>query len=358
VTRTSATRLRPHLEAFRDEHEIPALGAAIVTREGLQDLDVIGERVRGGGDPARLDDRWHVGSCGKSITAALYARLVERGDTGWGVPLPELIPDLDGPVDPGWAGVVIDDVFVCEAGLPANLTKAEMLTTWEDTRDLQEQRSEVAARALTRPPHRPGRFRYSNLGYILIGAVIERITGMPFELALRTHVFEPLGIGSGGFGPPPDLWGHGGRMLALGPIGLIDLGRGDPEVPGKAESDNPAVMSPAGRMHLALEDWARFHRVFLAEGGDFLRPQTIERLLAPAPGRGHRMSMGWAVAPARSGGSFAQQGSNTYWVATAMMDRSRERTTMIVCNEGRARLLRKTPHLALRLLADTEGMHP
>jgi hypothetical protein len=99
-----------------------------------------------------------------------------------------------------------------------------------------------------------------------------------------------------------------------------------------------------------LEDWARFQRVFLARGDGFLRPETIERLLTPGAGDGYRQAYGWA--PARMPGvSSGQQGSNLSWVATALVDSERRRTALVVCNEGRARLLRKTPELAQKLLA-------
>jgi CubicO group peptidase (beta-lactamase class C family) len=347
----TSDRFRSHLVQFRERHSIPALGGALVTRDGGLELDVVGVRIRDGDDPVTPLDRWHIGSCGKSITAALYARLVERGQGEWGASLPSLFPDLADDMARGWEGIAIDDVFVCQAGLPANLSRSELLAAWMDARPLLEQRTEVTARALARPPRRPERFLYSNLGYIVIGAAIERITGLPFEAALTKHVLEPLGITSGGFGPPPELWGHGGRMLALGPLGMFDLGGGAPADPGQAMSDNPAVMSPAGRLYLTLADWAKFQRVFLARDGDFLRPETIERLLTPAPGKGYRMAFGWA--PARLPGiSLAMQGSNTYWVATALMDTTRERTAMVVCNEGRAKLLRQTPQLALQLLGE------
>ena len=91
-------------------------------------------------------------------------------------------------------------------------------------------------------------------------------------------------------------------MLALGRLGLIDLGRVGPADPAAVESDNPAVMSPAGRLHLTLEDWARFQRVFLAEGDGFLRPATVERLLTPA----RRQAMGWAPAWSRESRSASR----------------------------------------------------
>lgn len=344
-------QLRSELVEFRQKHAIPALGAALVTRDGGVDLDVVGVRIRGGADPVARDDRWHIGSCGKSMTAALYARLVERGEAEWDARLPDLFPDLAGAIDSGWSTITIDDVLVSQAGLPANLGRAEMAAAWRDTRPLTEQRTDASAAVLARPPRRPGRFLYSNLGYIVIGAAIERIADGPFESALATHVLEPLGITSGGFGPPPMLWGHGGRILALGPLGLVDLGRGAPADPEGVESDNPAIMTPAGRLHFTLDDWARFQRVFLTQGGDFLLPETVERLLTPASGPGYRQAMGWAQARGLGDVSLGQQGSNTFWVATALIDRARERTAMVVCNEGRARLLRRTPELAARLLS-------
>jgi CubicO group peptidase (beta-lactamase class C family) len=346
-----ASPLRSALVDFREKHRVPALGGALVTSDGALDVDVVGVRRRAGDDPVTPRDRWHIGSCGKSIAAVLYARLVERGEAEWGAPLPALFPDLAGAIDPGWDAITIDDVFVSQAGLPANLGRDLMKAAYRDPRPVEEQRTDVAARALARPPRRPGRFLYSNLGYVVIGAAIERIAGLRYESALSAHVLDPLGITSAGFGPPPDLWGHGGRMLALGPLGLIDVGRGDPADPERVESDNPAILSPAGRLHVALADWAKFQRVFLTEGGELLRPETVERLLTPAPGRGFRHAFGWAPVRGVDDASLGQQGSNTFWVATALIDRARRRTAMVVCNEGRARLLRRTPALAVRLFS-------
>lgn len=346
-----ASRLRAQLVDFRAKHSLPALGAAIVSRDGHLELDVVGVRMRDGDDPAGREDRWHLGSCGKSITAALYARLVERGDAEWGARLPELFPDLADVIDPGWSAITIDDAFVSQAGLPANLGRAELRAALRDTTPIREQRTRVTAAALSRPPRRPGRFLYSNLGYILVGAAIERITGLSYEAALTTHVLEPLAITSGGFGPPPGAWGHGARTLRLGPL-VLDLGRGAPADPARIESDNPPVMSPAGRLHLTLEDWAKFHRVFLTDGGDFLRPETVERLLTPAAGRGYRQALGWAPVHGVDAVSHGQQGSNTVWNAAALLEESRERTAMVVCNDGRAKLVRQLPTLALSVLAN------
>jgi D-alanyl-D-alanine carboxypeptidase len=316
------------LTAFRDRYGIPAVAAAVVTSDGDVDLDLVGARVRGG-DPVGARDAWHIGSCGKAMTAALYARLVEQGEAEWGVPVARLFPDLE--THPGWETVTIDGVFVGEGGLQPDLDRTALRAAYADTRPLAVQRTEVTAEALAEAPHRPGRFRYSNLGYIVIGAAIERITGVPYEQALRIHVLEPLGITSAGFGAPPAIRGHRA---------------GTPAPPDDPRADNPPVMSPAGRLHLNLHDWARFQQVFISEGGGFLEPATIERLLTPATAQ----SPGWAPARRLAHVSMGQQGSNTFWVATALIDRSREHTAMVVCNDGRRRLLAGTAKLAARLL--------
>jgi len=330
---------------------MPAVGAGIVGKGGDLTVAVVGTRVRGEHDPVRLEDRWHIGSCGKSITAVLYARLVERGDAEWGAPLPALFPDLT-DTDPAWRTVTIDEVFVHEGGLSANLDRKETVAAYQETRPLPEQRTAATAAALAVPPHRRGDFVYSNLGYILIGAAIERLTGVPFESALATHVLEPCDVTSAGFGPPPDLWGHGaGRQLRFGRLGTVSVGRGEPTTPDDVHSDNPAVMTPAGRLHVTLGDWAKLQRIFLDDG--FLHPETIERLLTPAAGRGHRQALGWAPAAGIDHVSLGQQGSNTFWVATALIDQTRQRTAMVVCNDGRTRMLTHTAKLASQLLAPT-----
>ena len=145
------------------------------------------------------------------------------------------------------------------------------------------------------------------------------------------------------------MLGHGGRAPITGAVGLV-VGRGRPAERTDPASDNPPVMAPAGRLHLTLKDWARFQQVFLAGGSSFLTAESVERLLAPATGRPPCQAMGWAPAEL-AGVSVGQQGSNTYWMATALIDDRRSRTVMVVCNDGRTRLLTRTAMFAAEVLA-------
>ena len=228
----------------------------------------------------------------------------------------------------------------------ANLTRREIADAWRDASALPAQRTRAVATALRRPPHRPGRFRYSNLGYIVAGAAIERITDTPFEDAMRTQLLDPLGVTTAGFGPPADIWGHRPRLQ----LGGLCLGAGGPAAPDDPRSDNPAIMSPAGRLHLTLADWARVHQLFLGDAGGLLAPASIARLTALPAAKGRTMAMGWA--PARVGNAtLGMQGSNACWVATALVDTQHRRASLVVTNDGRTRILTRTAGLAAALLA-------
>ena len=336
------------LDQFVLRHRATAVAAAVVGVDGAVECRVAGVRRRGSSDVALASDRWHIGSCTKTFTAALWGCLIERGEAVWDMPVPEAVADLGSDIHPGWAGQTVDSVLWCRAGLGANLSPDQMRRSWADPRPLAEQRMDIARQALSVPPDRPGRFVYSNLGYIVVGAAIDGLTGTAFEQALADRVLKPLGIDTAGFGPPDEVWGHPAR-LRLGPIGVLAGPAADPSDP---RSDNPAALSSAGTMHITMADWAKFVRVFLHGGPSLLNPGTVERLLQMPPGRTAGMAMGWNKPPYMKGVAYAMQGSNTLWSAAALIDGERRRAALVACNDGRSRVLNDTARLAARLLED------
>lgn len=338
--------LSSELTLFRDRTRAPAVAAARVSDGGLDDIAVVGTRRRGGDVDATVDDRWHVGSCAKALTAALYARLVETGRTDWDVPIASVLPDLEHLAERGWRTRTVEHLLHCRGGTRPNLSPSAMRAAWADRAPLVERRTRVARDALAARTGRAGRFVYSNVGYVVVGAAIDRLAGEPYEAALRTHLLDPLGIRSLGSGPPPALRGHAAK-LRIGPWLALPGPALDPDGP---RSDNPAVLSSAGTLHLTLPDWAAFVAMMLGDGADVLSPRSVERLFAPPAGGGPPMAMGWMATPGSACSTHAFQGSNTFWAATAMLDRRRRRAVLVVCNDGRASVLAKSWALAERLI--------
>ena len=144
------------LRRFRRRYDVPAVGAAFVDDEGTRMANAMGLRARGSNNNVLLSDKWHIGSCTKTITAVLWARLVDSGSAQWDTPLPEIFGDL-GSVDGRWGELTIRDLLNCRAGIPANIDWSRFESARKDMRPLPEQRTDLAAEALGAAPPKPWR---------------------------------------------------------------------------------------------------------------------------------------------------------------------------------------------------------
>ncbi|MBX9575061.1 MAG: beta-lactamase family protein [Caulobacteraceae bacterium] len=295
----------------------PALAGMVVGRSGATWVGVRGVRRQGAQDVATREDRWHLGSNTKAMTAALWARTVQTGLARWDMPLTDVFPDV--AVHERFAGLTVDDLMRHRAGLTDDglLTPAWLRASRADARPLTEQRAALAAQALSAAPAgRAGTFAYGNLNYIILGAALERLHGAAWEDLMRRDLFEPLGIASGGFGTPvdPAPWGHrsaGGVATAIAP---------------GPSGDNPAALGPAGTAHMTPADYGRFLSVFLDGGKGWLTGASLERLTTPFEGPPPAYAAGWGVIRAGWAGRdrgpgplLTHDGSNTFWYASAAL---------------------------------------
>src|SRR5262245_38420614 len=189
------------------------MAAAVLRGERIIAQGAAGVRKRGTAERITLDDRFHLGSCTKAMTATLIAVLVEEGKLNWTTTLGELFADTLKPMHPAWEKVTVRQVLAHRAGLPfepdgLNPVFSTLRELMRPPRalpgTLPQQRLEIARQSLSRPPRIPPdtRFYYSNVGYVLAGAVLEQLTGRAWEELMRERLFQPLGISTGGFGPP------------------------------------------------------------------------------------------------------------------------------------------------------------
>lgn len=318
------------LDAVFAETAPPALAAGIVTREGLSWAGVRGVRRAGTGDAATLDDRWHLGSNTKAMTAAVFGRLVQQRRARWDMPLAEALPGMT--VDPAWAGTTPDDLMHHRAGLldAGLLDQAWLIAAHGDRRPLPEQRTTFAARALAAPPAGPvGQFAYGNGNYIVLGAIIESLTGQAWEAVMQAEIYAPLGLTTAGFGPPRGEapWGHRGGV-GVDPAGF---------------ADNPPALGPAGTAHMSLADYATFVAAMMGGAPGWLSDETRRHLLTPAAGSPPAYAAGWGVGNmpwAGVGGpgpTITHNGSNTMWFATVLAAPERGVGFIALSNDGVAR---------------------
>lgn len=333
----------------RNKHGVPGLGAMVVTPEGFDLFEVAGVRQAGGTVAVTKQDLWHLGSNGKAMTAALYARLVEAGKTKWGATLGELFAGLK--LDPAWAGVTIEELFSHTAGVADGtlIGPVWLISAQTDKRPITEQRAEAARTVLSQKPGgKRGSFAYANTNYILAGAAMERLMGLSWEELMRAHVFGPLDMASAGFGTPKGPNAPSGHRAAWMGMGGLQ------PVPVEDFADNPPALGPAGTMHMTLEDYAKFLRVFFAGyAGGFLTAGSIARLTKPAEGGDRSYALGWVTFKMRGwakGPALAHEGSNTMWYAFMGLGPLRQRAIVTVCNAQQGGGEKATQELGIELI--------
>lgn len=322
------------LKPIRQKFNVPAIALAVVTSDGIKWVGAVGVRKRGTEIPVTLDDLWHLGSDGKAMTSTLIARLVERGQLKWDSSLAEVFPDLAPQMNPEFQKVTLLQLLSHRAGLLANLDLAEYRGNDVASLRLRAVRQELAKK----PESTPGsKYSYSNLGYIIAGAVTERITGKTWEDAMADEVLKPLQMKSAGFG------GTGTR-------GQVDqpwphTADGNPTAENGSAVDNPPVMGPAGRIHCAIQDWARFVQDQLRGGRGapaLLKPESYQKLQTPPFGGDY--ALGWMVAQRSWAGGKAlnHAGDNTMNFANAWVAPSRNFAILVCVNQSGNRAFQAT----------------
>jgi len=278
------------VDSVRIAFDMPAMGAAIVTLEGgMVAVGAAGLRRATGGNTVTTDDLWHLGSNTKAMTSMLGAVAVSQNRIQWTTTLPQVFPELTN-IRAEYRDVTLRDLLSHQSGLPGNAGGGG---TGSGTPAAL--RASVVASVVQMPPGIPrGTFAYNNVGYIVAGAMLDRVFGTAFEDAMAAHVFTPLGMTDPGWGAQAAVGSttqpvpH--RRMADGSWVVLE------------GYDLPAMFHPAGAAHMSLASWGRFLReVLRAEAGtSTIAPAAIARQTTTAiitTGPNLSYGMGWGIVP-------------------------------------------------------------
>ncbi|MEU9912135.1 serine hydrolase domain-containing protein [Streptomyces sp. NPDC051001] len=253
-----ATRraLLHRIAVAQTEGRTPSLVAAVV-RDGRAVWHGSRTSVDGHGPDENV--QYRIGSITKTFTAVLVLRLRDEGLLDLGDPLEKHLPGT------GAGEATLAELLAHTAGLAA-----ESPGPWWE-RSPGSLRPELTDVLGEQPFLHPGgrRFHYSNPGYTLLGALVEKLRGAAWEDVLRREVLEPLGLDSTSAQPrAPHAGGWAVHPWAdvMLPEPTEDLGR----------------MAPAGQLWSTSGDLAKF-AVFLAKGDDrVLSTETVREMRTPA----------------------------------------------------------------------------
>jgi len=262
-------------------------GAVVVARGDEVVLEKgYGMADRAAGVPNGPDTVFSLGSITKHFTAAAVLRLEMDGELSVEDPLERFFPDAP----PDKRSITLHQLLSHTSGLP------ESSQTVGGGLEREELVRRVLATELYFPPGRA--FSYSNLGFELLAAVVEEVSGTSFDAYLRAALFEPCGMASTGFanaGWTAERVAHGyaddedvGTFLGSEGLRLGNLG--------------------SGGLRTTTGDMLRWNRGLDAE--TVLSAEVQARMFTPHAGMGPGAGYGYGTGVLRTDHGTLQVGHN------------------------------------------------
>jgi CubicO group peptidase (beta-lactamase class C family) len=292
-------RMHDVMAAPVERGEVPGL-VTLISRRGEVHVDAIGTKAAGWDDPVGRDTIFRIASMTKPVTAAATMILVEEGRLRLDEPVDRLLPELsgrrvlkrlDGPLDetvPAHRSISVRDLltFTMGSGLVMAPPGTSPIQDAIDDQGLGQGTPSPAGppapdewiRRLGTLPlmHQPGEQWMYHTGSDVLGVLVARAAGQPFETFLHERLFEPLGMKDTAFHVPdteldrfvPSYWTN----FETGAVELYD------DVDGQW-SRPPAFPSGGAGLVSTVDD-------YLAFGQMNARPRPARRRAHPVPADG------------------------------------------------------------------------
>ncbi len=276
-------RLRDLLTRHVESGKIPGL-VALVSRGDEIHVEAIGTMRHEGGTPMRRDTIFRLASTSKPITMAAAMVLLDECRMRLDDPIDQWLPELadrqvlkrpDGPLDdtePARRPITVRDVLTSTFGLGIDLS---LMGSPIMTAVLERSNYDPDAGPAPEPDewmrrlgelplsYQPGQRWQYDLASDLLGVLVARVTGQPFETFLRERVLDPLGMKDTGFHVPAD------EIDKLPPVYFPDPTGGFTvwdEAEGGRWSQPPAFPSAGGGLVSTVDDYHTYLRMLLDRG--------------------------------------------------------------------------------------------
>ncbi len=241
-------------------HRTPGVAYAVVQNGELVGAGSAGVRDLATGAPVSLDTLFRIGSITKVFTAVAVMQLAEQGLLS----LDERLATFQ-PRFPNAASITIRDLLMHRSGIPNYLDaaladgRAQSPTTPAQI---------VASVAKLAPESAPGtRFSYSNTNYVLLGLIVEHVSGMTLHAYYAKYIFGPAAM-------PHTFAGTAPAEYPLA-VGYMLSGGTTPQAPG-----DMSWYYACGDILSTAQDMARFDIALM--NGRLLRPSSLATMINSA----------------------------------------------------------------------------
>ena len=218
-------------------------GSVLVAQDGEILLSKgFGLADRNNNIPNTSETKFRLGSVTKQFTAMAIMMLQAQGKLDVQDPVCNYIPDCP----TAWKAITLHHLLVHTSGIPNFTSRVD----YANTQATPSSPEETIARFKDQPLdfHPSDEWRYSNSGYILLGYIIEQVSGQSYEAFLRQNIFEPLEMQNTGYD-------HDDGSLATGYANSTT----------EAEYIDMSIPYAAGALYSTVEDLYRWDQALYTE---------------------------------------------------------------------------------------------
>lgn len=259
-------------DSIRIAYHIPEISYAVVDSRITLEIAALGKHSIDLADTATLNDRFHIGSNTKAMTAFIIAKYVEKGKLKWTTKFFDLFPDWKAQSNAYYANITLQDLLSHKAGVqPFQGENDPPIPDFIGTN--QEKRKQFGQFVLTLEPVKPDEqnpFIYSNAGYTLAALMLEKATGKSWEQLVEKVFNKDLKLNVKLSWPEnqkqKDTWGHRFENGKLIPV-------------PSTVNYHLDFTEPAGDINIKLTDYVKFIQLNL-EGlngvSNYLKADTYQ----------------------------------------------------------------------------------
>ena len=287
LSKARLERMHDVMAGYVDRGQVPGL-VALVSRAGELRVDALGSLAVGGQSRVQRDTIFRIASMTKPVTAAAAMILVEECQLRLDEPVDRLLPELadrkvikrfEGALDdtvPAKRSITVRDLLTFRMGFGIVGAPPDPCPILKAASDLRIGLGPPSPASMPAPDewirrlgslplmHQPGKKWMYSTGSDVLGVLIARASGQPFEAFLRERIFDPLGMKDTGFSVPAEKINRLATSYATNPqTGAFEVY----DQPASGQWSRPPAF-PAGASGLVstADDFLAFSQMMLNKG--------------------------------------------------------------------------------------------
>lgn len=276
---TPDARLPHEAAAILEAYNLPGMTVAISGPDGVVTV-ASGAANRETSEPMEPDSTMLAASIGKTFVAATLLQLFDERRVGLNDPIEIWLGDQ------GWFGrlpngdrITIRHLLQHRSGLPDHVHMESFAALWPSQTDTVSPEELIALTFCAEALFEPGEgWAYTDTGYLLLGLIIEKVTGRPYEESVQERFIAPLGLTATGPSERRNL-----PRLARGYVSR-EAGLDLPEVTTDEDGAmvwNPAIEWAGGGLYSTSRDLAIWGRAFFS--GDLVSGAAFSDAISGVP---------------------------------------------------------------------------